>query len=256
MDKSTTIHRIKTGVIIFGGLLILLNLFIEIQKNTSNPINLESHSLNLNEIQTQLYYRFLEDDFINSQQANGFPLIESNIWLNLLGISGKAQANSILQDFDKNEVAAVQKYSGRWIITGEIASVDDSFGHATVMLGDRHRFQFFNAEIENKERAAFYHKGQVIDLFCNRIEEAVTFVYGFDCLDYNDWIGGALKTADDQIRNKELKVEGLPVSFILSKLVTTLPESSICFKNLYTDECEADILHSKKIFKEVARERQ
>jgi hypothetical protein len=166
-------------------------------------------------------------------QKGSQTIISEEMWYSILEIQGSTSADKIMQDFKDNEVFAVQKYKGAWLINGPIRQIENSFDLAKIGLGKNSTFIHFTAEMNNKDRAAKYTKGQNITLYCEHISEYVTIVNGSKCRDYNDWKDLAFKNAINSAAKIQIDLKGQVMSLsdiltLLDKNAHKLPHPKLC----------------------------
>lgn len=209
--------------------------------------NMDANSpsaIKLSSQQENLYITMLKDDF-EASLTGGKSLLKPNEWLKALSVNGKTGAMDVLKDFDTNEVAASQKYNGPWLIDGQIQSIDDSFSGAYVEIGSKSEFINFRAEIDDKNKAALYSKGNLVTFYCRGVEEIATFIYGKDCQDYDDWFKKnttsiEYKTRDHKITNDNKEFALHDVLKRLRAALSQLPNNSTCY-NAFDETCKNEI---------------
>ena len=198
----------------------------------------------------------LEEDFLAAHNERMESLLTKEQWHQSLDIAGTTTASKILKAFNSNEVAAVNRFQGPWLISGTVISIEDSFGSASVTLGTTDRFFNFNAQLENKARAAQYTIGDTIDIYCERIVEAATLIYGRDCQDYRDWKSKAFANASQWLQKENIKVKSLPVHIIIKKMASLVPDDSICYEDFSSSACSDHLEYILKIANDVKNEQK
>ena len=206
--------------------------------------------------QHDFYYMLLEEDFLAAHNERMESLLTKEQWHQSLNIAGTTTDSEILNAFKSNEVAAVNKFQGPWIISGTVISIEDSFGSASVALGTTDRFFNFNAQLENKARAAQYTIGDTIDVYCERIVEAATLIYGRGCQDYRDWKSKAFANASQWLQKENIKVKSLPVHILLKKMASLVPDDSICYEDFSSPACSDHLEYILKIANDVKKEQK
>lgn len=191
----------------------------------------------------QFFYSVLEQDYQEALKSND-TILSSKQWFDVLGIMGITEAKDILSDFKKNEVKAVQKYRGSWLIEGRVTAIDNSFGKAIVGIGNTSELFNFNAEIKDKNRAASYNIGEPIQIYCRSITEMATLVNGLDCSDYRDWKDNAFKWAAKKKQNLIVRNgRTFKETQDLIKLgINHLPTDSTCFSDVNDKLCLEEYL--------------
>lgn len=227
-----------------------------VSSKTGQNSNSAVETITLEGKQHDFYYMLLEEDFLAAHNERMESLLTKEQWHQSLSIAGTTTASEILKAFKSNEVAAVNRFQGPWIITGTVISIEDSFGSAIVALGTTGRFFNFDAQLENKARAAQYIVGDKIDVYCEQIVEAATLIYGRDCQDYRDWKSKAFANASQWLQKENIKVKSLPAHMIIKKMASLVPDDSICYEDFSSSACLDHLKYILKITNEVKREQE
>ena len=224
------------GVAIFSiiGLAIAINLIIAPKPETKH--------YDLSTQQIVLFSSYLMDDYLLSRDAEK-TLIAKEQWDQILSISGHANARKIIADFEENEVSSHQKYKGKWIVRGKVFGIHNDIKGATVFLDNQYQIGAFNAKINDMDFAASLSKGDIIEVVCNDIDEAVTIIYGDDCEAYNSWITAEIKFLTLNPNRFLNSIQENQTRENFNKFldgISMLQTDSACYDDFKSTECKAE----------------
>lgn len=193
--------------------------------------------------ETKVFKILMEEDFIS--WVNNEP--DSTI-AKVLDLPIMVMADEYQREYDKNEVAADQKFKDKLLIfKGVVKSIDRSIGEnysvsfhggenpfisPQAMMADGYTDYLAKLEKEDKQALSCVGSGKIIG-----------FAQVKECIPFGKWVKQNIDTTIEQANTIDLKNTELGNYIAVVKVITDkLPKNSACFaENVNTDTCFDDI---------------
>ncbi len=238
--------------IVFAVLFIIGIISKQKESNYNSASQTKGYTLSPQEMTVLI--ALLKDDADSFSSGGGSLLQEED---GLLSVSAK----EVQQAYDKNQVAADQKYYQKaLLVSGVISSIDSGLGNEPyITLRGINEFIGSHAAFKegNIEKISTLRKGQELSLVCMG-GGAVMGIPGFDDCQFADDYAFLKFTeikqqVEDYLQGKKAKskfIEFLPIfSIAVARL---LPENSLCLQNSSKCSSEIDkIGKQEKLIKEI-----
>ncbi len=237
-----------------GGFFVILLLIWLLNSSSKSPSNqqekikkasMQKQEIVMNKNETKIYQAIIEDD-INAWLKGNKSMVEE---LGLVSLPLKITANEYQIEYNKNEVAADQKFKDKYfIISGTIKSINRSMGenYFIVFNGGNNPYMTPRAQMADGyvNYLANLNKGNKEKLYCMGNGMIVGSAQLSHCVPIRTWITSISGEVTEVVKsNKEINGTNFGnIINVAKKIANKINPNSTCFKgDINSDSCLNDI---------------